>query len=118
MAYNVTEVWNIHVHNFKEEITAETLVVIPRVELIDKVRSVEKVKNVRGIEAERKNGSSSNFGQMLAFEQDKNRNRARSLEDMPVSVDPQVMAGKMNYYNNRAMEAYFCMTFSTTDLRG
>lgn len=108
----------IHWYNFKEEITAETVVAIPRVELIDKVHSVEKVNHVRKVEAERKNGSGSNFDQMLAFEQNKNRNRARSLEEMPVAINPDVMAGKMNYYNNRAMEAYFCMTFSTTDLRG
>lgn len=104
-------------YNFKEEIKAETLVVIPRVELIDKVHSVERVKNVREVEAEKRNGGNGGFGQMLSFEQNKN-NRALSLEEMPIAVNPDVMEGKMNYYNNRAMEAYFCMTFSTTDLRG
>lgn len=54
---------------------------------------------------------------MLTVEQAK-KQRGAMLEDIPVNVNPDVMAGKMNYYNNRAMEAYFCMTFSTTDLKG
>lgn len=70
----------------------------------------------KGIQSDKKNDSSETFEKMLAFEQNKG-NRPKTLEEIPVEVDSGVMAGKMNYYNNRAMESYFCMTFSTTDLR-
>lgn len=100
-------------YNFKEEITAEAIV-IPRVELINKVQSVGKVNAKFNAGSQSQNGE---FEKALALEQSKNRSR-RSLEDMPAGIDSDIMNGGMTYYTNRAMEAYFCMTFSTTDLRG
>lgn len=84
-------------------------------ELFDKVHSVERVNNVRKVATRQEDNGGSTFDDMYA---QANQTKVRKLEDMPVNVNPDVMKGKMNYYNNRAMEAYFCMTFSTTDLRG
>jgi hypothetical protein len=100
-------------YDFKEESTAEAIVV-PRVELINKVQSVRKVNAKFNAGSQNQDGE---FEKMLALEQSKNSSR-KNLEDMPVAIDSSVMNGGMTYYTNRAVEAYFCMTFSTTDLRG
>lgn len=86
-------------------------------ELINKVESVSRVKNTDRVAAEHKNSSSESFEQMLAFEQGK-RGRTKGFCDRPVSVDPDVMNGRMNGYNKSAKEAYFSMVFSTMDLKG
>ena len=104
-------------HNFKEEITAETFIV-NRVELINKVESVSKVGNTARVAAEQKNSSSESFEQMLALEQSRQKARVRRADERPVNVNPDVLNGRMNGYNNKAREAYFSMVFPTMDLKG
>ena len=104
-------------HNFKEEITAETFIV-NRVELINKVESVSKVGNTARVAAEQKNSSSESFEQMLALEQSRQKARVRRADERPVNVNPDVLNGRMNGYNNKAREAYFSMVFPTMDMKG
>ena len=84
-------------------------------ELINKVESVSKVGNTA---AEQKNSSSESFEQMLALEQSRQKARVRRVDERPVNVNPDVLNGRMNGYNNKAREAYFSMVFPTMDLKG
>ena len=84
-------------------------------ELINKVESVSKVGNTARVAAEQKNSSSESFEQILALEQ---KARVRRADERPVNVNPDVLNGRMNGYNNKAREAYFSMVFPTMDLKG
>ena len=78
-------------------------------ELINKVESVSKVGNT---------ASSESFEQILALEQSRQKARVRRADERPVNVNPDVLNGRMNGYNNKAREAYFSMVFPTMDLKG
>ena len=87
-------------------------------ELINKVESVSKVGNTARVAAEQKNSSSESFEQILALEQSRQKARVRRADERPVNVNPDVLNGRMNGYNNKAREAYFSMVFPTMDLKG
>ena len=87
-------------------------------ELINEVESVSKVGNTARVAAEQKNSSSESFEQMLALEQSRQKARVRRADERPVNVNPDVLNGRMNGYNNKAREAYFSMVFPTMDLKG
>lgn len=55
---------------------------------------------------------------MLALEQSRQKARVRRVDERPVNVNPDVLNGRMNGYNNKAREAYFSMVFPTMDLKG
>ena len=80
-------------------------------ELINKVESVSKVGNTARVAAEQKNSSSESFEQ-------RQKARVRRADERPVNVNPDVLNGRMNGYNNKAREAYFSMVFPTMDLKG
>ena len=66
----------------------------------------------------RKTAAAKVLKQILALEQSRQKARVRRADERPVNVNPDVLNGRMNGYNNKAREAYFSMVFPTMDLKG
>jgi hypothetical protein len=105
-------------NNFKEEIKAETFVVMPQTQLIDRLKSVEKVQSARKIDDNDGAGNKGAFDQILEHEAEKQMKQGSEKEHNHQETDEaSVHETGMDYYDNHARSAYFYMTFSTTDLK-
>ncbi len=100
---------------FKEEIKAETVLFIQRTQPVNKIHGVEKVSTVRksdGGDIKKDNS----FEEVLTAE--RKRIKAANVDNKVQGSAVNIYNAGMNYYNNKAMGAYFYMTPSTADFKG